>query len=394
MGLNFAVVDLGASDTRVSGKDNVIHEVPNNLRKIGLEENLKLEPWIQPLFKDTLLSSLDVTIKRLDEATEYVDKEARYVWGSYATRLGSTEKPNSSNKKHEQPINYANMLMAIGVELLLSPTSFEREVDGTAVLQLFMDLPPIECRGKEEIFAQNIIGTYQLTFNALVPARTVKFKINGVCCIAEALATLYSYFFDINSNPIPEHIKEKDKGILCLDIGASTIDLAAMIGGRFIEKSGDTCPIGGNQIRDALMYYLQSEYNYTPSIQVAEEAVQTGFVEIGSSNVDVTACIIEAKEDFAVDVITHLMGYFKRVRFSLASFSKLIVAGGGSLPSTIKKNDVPVETTPPLSNYLTERLQQSCKTLLVENISGNPRHANVKGLLVQARIWLKRNGGR
>lgn len=390
MSSNIVAVDLGASDTRVSSIDNEIHELPNNLRQIGLAEKLNLEPWIQPIFKDTLISNLDVTIKREEGMTEYIDAERRCVWGDYASRTGSTERPDNASKKHQQPINYYNMLMSIGVELLLSPNSFVRQEDGTIDLQLFMDLPPIECRGKEQIFAENIQGTYTLTFNALRPQKVIRFRIAGVSCFAEALATLYSYFFDVTGRPIAEHLEERAKNLLCLDIGASTTDSAAMMGGRFIEKSGDTYPIGGNQIRDALLYEMQAEYNFTPTYQQAEYAISTGFIEIGSARTNVANVIKRAKEDFSLDMVSHMQGYFKRMRYSIASFSKLIVGGGGSLASKDKVNNIEVETTPPLSEYLTKRLKQSCPTIQVESVSGNPRHANIKGLLVQARMWLSK----
>lgn len=384
-GNEFVCIDLGASGTRVTGRDTIVHEIPNNIREVAPDEDTHLQFWDMGTFEETLMNALDITIIREEGANMYVPAEQRVLVGPLADRYGSTSRPSGLDPKHKQPINYTNAIIATACEIMLSPGM---QFNTTAVndVKLFVALPPIECKGNEKILQENLLGTYRVQFNEL--QREFRFRVADVFCNSESLLSLYTFFFNENTTARAESMQYKGKNVLSIDIGASTEDNAVMSNGRYIDKSGQTISIGGNQIRDFIITSAQSKYGYTPSVEEAEYVVHTGRIKIGNTEEDFSPQLRRAKEEFSIQLLNQLDGYFKQIGMSLASFACVVVGGGGSLHSSVKVGDAEQITTPALSEIIMERLKKTCPSVDVLPVPGNPRHANIKGLLVLAIMWV------
>lgn len=383
----YVCVDLGASSTRVATSDRLVHEIPNNVRVIPLNEDTHMTVWDAATYEESVLNALDVTVMRHEGANQYLEAEQRYLVGTIADRYGSTVRPNGMEPKHKQVINYQNAILAIAFEWLMTPQTYSNPGVATPI-EVFVALPPIECKGSEKIFQDNLKGTYTVQFNSLSTA--VTFQIADVKCKEESLLSLMNFFFNSNGSLRQENIKYRNGNSLSIDIGASTTDLAVMVNGKYLEKSGFTIPIGGNQIRDFVMNEIQMAYSFMPQITEADYVVKTGMLRLGAQEVDFSQQLRRAKEEFAIQLKDRLNSYFKQIGMSLASFMCITVGGGGSLHSCVGQGDAMNITTPALSEIIMAELHKQCPTVDVIPAPGNPRHANINGLLVYGLVWEQR----
>lgn len=387
---NIICVDLGASSTRVATTDLLVHEIPNNVRVVPMGEDIHMQSWDSATYEESVLNMLDVTIRRHEGSNYFLPEEQRLLIGTIADRYGSSSRPTGMEPKHKQTINYQNAVVATAFQLLMSPGMTASATAGQPVpVVVFVALPPIECKGNEKIFQDTLKGTYTVKFNSL--DTQVTFSVTEVKCNAESLLSLMHFFFEPNVTPRSMTAKYMTGNSLSLDIGASTTDLAAMQtssqGVKYIEKSGVTFQIGGNQIRDYVMNEIQMRFGYTPTISEADYVVKTGNVRVGAKEVDFSKELRHAKEEFAIQLIDRLNGYFKMINMSLASFMCIAISGGGSLHSCIGEGDSMKVTTPALSEIIMNEIHRYCNTVDVIAVPGNPRHANINGLLVFAQTW-------
>lgn len=366
-----------------------VREIPNNIREIEVNEELHMlngdRLQTEGTFEEYLLGNLDVTILREEGENQYLSAQQRVLVGTLAERYGTTSRQTGMMPKFRQRINYINSLVATAYELILMPNMCRpEEVIDTTV---FLALPPIECKGNEKIFQENLKGTYTVRFNRI--NREVKFRISDVKCNAECLLSLMYFFFDTNGSLREETQKYRSGNVLGIDIGASTTDLSVMVGGKYLEKSGSTIQIGGNQIRDYVMNEIQLQFGYMPSTEEADYVIRTGYLKSGAKEIDFSNVLFQAKREFSVQLIDRLNGYFKQIGMSPASFMCFVVGGGGSLPSYIGTGATQQATTPAMSEIITDEMKRQCPNVDIMQVPGNPRHANIGGLSVYATIWEK-----
>ena len=84
---SFICVDLGASNTRYSVDDGIMHWMPNNVAIIKQDENTRMEVWDSNNLDERINQHLDVTIEKTSGESSYFPLRA--LVGKIADRYTS-----------------------------------------------------------------------------------------------------------------------------------------------------------------------------------------------------------------------------------------------------------------------------------------------------------------
>jgi len=369
--MKFCAVDLGASSTRFTSNSGKVSVIPNNMVFLEKDAFVDIKPH-----EDTLVNSLEVVIEKDGDSEFY---PVKVLIGAMAERYSSeNDRPSVMMNKHKQRINYVSGIVATAFTKIMD--NVEEDID------LYVALPPIEVRHAKEIVSSNFLGKYKVTLPKYKGGTVLEFTIKSVNCHEESLMSLTSFFFNTNGTP-----NEKSKpyyvgNVLSLDIGASTTDLAIVKNARYNDKSGQTYKTGGNIARDYLIDEIRMLEGYDLPIEDAERTMAEGRLQMGNTYKDVSDIVDRAKRKFAKSVVLHMQGYFRQIDIPIQTIRAIIVSGGGSLSSQFIQNGEVVETTKPMSYYITEYLQEICSGVDVVPYGEDSRLANIKGLYIRASL--------
>lgn len=371
-------IDLGASSTRVTGENGIIHELPNYLIFKDRTEIVDLDIVRHEDDKlNDLLSNMDILI---DKASGAACKAfpARALVGELATRCSAVvNRPSVMMNKSRQNINLFNIVVAAAQQCYMYG------YDGSGIT-LYLAFPPLEVTKdvKDEI-NQALVGSYSVKIERL--NYDVTLNISEVKVFPEAYMALAAFFFDFPSCTLKKEIQEKyGQGyVMGLDIGASTTDIYVTENGKPQEKSGQTIKTGCNVIEMAIANSIRAKYGYDPTHEGLTTAIREGRLPMGNGYVDVSDMLRRAKQEFARTIVAELQNYFRLVHIPLQYIRAIIVCGGGSLASGYyDEAGNYVQTCGCVSEFITAELNQ-----IVENIDvvamPDPRTANTRGLFVR-----------
>lgn len=380
MNNSFICLDLGASNTRYCEDNGIIHWLPNNISVIDQNTETNLDAWGDDNVEERIRSNLDITIEKVSGTSDYFP--VRVLVGKMAERYRAVaERPNSMMHKHKQRVNYISAIAATAVSRLNVVMSGGK-VESDA-LYMYVALPPVEIDIAKGYMSEQLVGEYKVTFNKL-DSLTVNFRVLGVKCMEESYSALTTFFFE-NGKLRPNAVKYARGYVLSLDVGASTTDIVAVKDMKFLERTGKTLKIGGNSVTDTVIEEVQKRDGYELNHEDAELAVAEGRVRHGMAFSDISEIVINAKKAFASSIIASLQTYFINIKIPIQSFSAIVVSGGGSMKGEYTdESGQLVETSKPISDYITEQIQSICNTVAVEYIDDAPRLANVKGLFTKA----------
>ena len=370
--MSFVAVDLGASSTRYVSDPGKISVIPNNMVLLDINTNVDLDPY-----DDKVENALEVTIVKEGDS-EYFPVKA--LIGQMAERYSSNnERPSVLRNKHVQRINYISGIVAAALSRL------EHGIDED--VSLYVALPPIEARTAKAIVSENFTGRYTVKLPKYRGGAEISVNVVDVSCFEESFMAVLSYFFDITGVPRASAKKYMTGNILSLDIGASTTDLAIVKNGTYLDKSGQTYKTGGNIARDFLIDEIRGKYGFDLPSNDAEVTMSEGRIQLGNTYADVSDIVAAAKSNFANSVVNQMQGYFRQVDIPIQTIRAIIVSGGGSMQSQyIDDNGEEVETSKPMSYYITQALQAVCPGVDVEPYGESPRLANISGLFVRAKV--------
>ena len=370
-------IDLGASSTRVTGENGIIHELPNYLIFKDRTDVVDLDTARDAEDKlNDFLGNLDVVVEKTTGAPCKAFP-ARALVGELATRCSATvNRPSVMMNKSRQNINLFNILVAAMQQC------YTYGYDGSPIT-LYIAFPPLEVTKdvKDEI-NQSLVGTYAAKIDKLDLNLTL--NIGEVKVFPEAYMALAAFFFNFPSCTLRKEIEEKyGKGhIMGLDIGASTTDIAVALNRKLLEKSGQTIKTGCNVIEMDIANSIRSKYGYDPTHEDLTTAICEGRLPMGNGYVDVSDMLRRAKQEFARTIVAELQNYFRLVNIPLQSIRAIMVCGGGSLPSGYFENEQFVQTCACVGDFITKELNN-----VVENIDvitmEDPRTANTRGLFVR-----------
>ena len=372
--MEFVALDLGASSTRYISNNGKVGILPNNMQFIQLNTRVDLEPY-----NDEIEGALDITIE-CDKESEFFP--VRVLVGSMAARYSPTNvRPSVMTNKYVQKINYVSAVLA-------SAVCKEKNVLGEELIG-YVGLPPVEVNIARDIIRNNLVGHYKVTFNKL--DKQVEFDIVDVGCFEESFMAILSYFFDVNGK-LREQAKKYGYGnVLSLDIGASTTDLVVVSDMKYLERSGQTYKTGGNVAREFLRDDLRALYGYDVPDEIADIAMAEGRIQMGNSYEDISSLVESAKQRFAAQVVEQMHSYFRKVNIPIQTIRAIIVSGGGSMRSEyVAEDGSVVETSQPMSYYITQELNKVCPGVEVEPHVLDARLANIYGLFIRANIDIRK----
>lgn len=180
--------------------------------------------------------------------------------------------------------------------------------------------------------------------------------------------------------------EEKELGVVLVDIGGGTTDIAVWKDGSLIHS--EIIPIGGNHFTNDLAVALKIPHNEAERIKInhgsvlAEQLNQSAHITVqGLSGtkprevqVSVVAEVLGARAEELFDVIRSIVEEKKLVEETAGGF---VLTGGGAL----------IKGMPELGEYI---LMRSCKIGYpipfggMTNIMQNPKYSTVLGLLMEA----------
>jgi len=371
--MNFVAVDLGASGTRYVSDSGKISILPNNMVFLNKDTYVDIEP-----FGTEISGALEVFIEKEGDSEFF---PVHVLVGSMAERYSSTnDRPSVLLNKVAQRINYVSAILAVA----LSKIAYKLDDS----IKLYLALPPLEVKTFKDLVKQNFSGKYTVKFPKMSNLEAgVSFEITDVLPFEESFMAMLSYFFDVSGVPKESASKYRTGNILSLDIGASTTDLAIIKNGVYQDKSGQTYKTGGNIARDYLIDAIRARYGFDLPIEDAEVTMAEGRLQLGNTYEIITDIVEEAKRNFAHSIVAQMQGYFRQVNIPLQTIRAIVVSGGGSMSSQyISDSGDIVETSKPMSHYITEALTKVVNGVVVEPYGEEPRLANIKGLFIRAKV--------
>jgi len=387
MNETFVCVDLGASSTRVRGETLEVGILPNNVYDVSMDYVNRLDGWNSNAEDEAVFKqSIDISITKTAGEDNLDHFPMRALVGSVGERANAmaNERPTALRNKHVQKINYANAITAI-VYQLVRDNGLDRIGETEYDVNLYIALPPVELAMGEAIMKSQLTGTYSISLCML--HKEITLNIKEVKCFAESFMAITSFFFNTDGRPKDEARKYANGNLLSLDIGASSTDLAAVKNRKFLESTGATFKIGGNNVRDIVKKEIASIYGYEPDDVTAEQALAEGRLQFGSTYKDISHIVVEAKMNVSKFFMSNISNYFKNNNMPLQSFVGIVVSGGGSMQSEfIDDENEEVVTSKPMGEYLAEMIHETCDTVDVMCIADNPRMANINGLYVRAMV--------
>ena len=392
---NFVCTDIGASCTRYANSAGKFGVIPNNVNFVEKFENGKAIADLTPVQcnvdSTSIMDNLELIIEHPDELIDTsdipVDKlftkpnfPLHVMIGSMAySNAGINVTPKINEYKTGQLVNYVSLISAIALSRL-SDNIGEN-------LTLYLALPPVEARYRQQVLSRMYAGDYTVKFVRLGQNCEVNFHIDNVECFPESSAAIMSFLINLDGTPNSNYQKYGNKRIMSVDIGASTTDIVIMESGAILEKTGKTYKVGGNVVAEKVKDQLMALF---PDVRESDafDAVAEGRVHVGGSDYRVVGNLVDgAKRDVARQIAGEMDRYFSDIGMSMRDIDAIIVSGGGSMSSRYigPNNEIKV-TSAPMSDFLTEVLTEKYPAIEVVNHGDNPRMANTCGLYVRARV--------
>lgn len=373
--MNFVASDLGASSTRYITDQGKIQLLPNNLVMLPYGTVTKLEKNVEDIE-----GNLEVTIEKEGNESSYFP--VTFLAGKMAERYSSNfVTPDINKHKHKQPINYISAVLSAAVAKI----KFGLDNELISVIAV----PPVEINNAKQVFKQELVGKYKVTFPKYMDGVAVEFTIADVMVYEESVLAMASFFFNMNGTPKEDHRDFMRGRVLSLDIGASTSDAAIIEDGRFLERSGRTIKTGGNVARSTFINLITEQEGYNLPESDAEKAIAEGRIVEGNGYKDVSDLVNQSKKELAHQLITPLTKYFGEVGIPIQQIRAIVVSGGGSMPGQYTNDDGEVViTSEPLSKHVTEALRDICPGVLTVPYGEDARFANVKGLFIRSKMLM------
>ena len=373
--MRFVAVDMGASGTRFASDDQTLRQLPNNMVFLEEDEKVSLKKN-----SESFLENLEVVMSK-DVANDYFP--CRALIGELATRYSASNiRPSGLKNKSDQKVNYISCITAAAAAMLAN------EVE-EASIEMFIALPPAEARVASDKIKDLLVGDYEVRFPRVDRVR--RLKITDVTTFEESFLAMLSFFFDSSCRP-KEAANEFGTGyILSLDIGASTTDIVVAENMKYLERSGQTYKTGGNIAIDILTDIIRGEYGYDMPFETGVKVMSEGRMALGNKYEDVSRQVRKAKKEYAREIVTNIQNYFRKINIPIQSIRAIMVSGGGSMQSQyINGEGQVVVTVPPMSDFITEQLKDICDSVEVRGYEGNPRFANISGLLTRVNLEFKK----
>lgn len=392
--MDFVCVDIGASCTRYINSAGKIGVVPNNMTLVERYENgvpvAVMDPVQCTVDSRDVMDNLEMIIEHPDEFIDNSELpiEKLFTKSNFPLHVlvgnmahinpGNPLTPKINDNKTGQIVNYISLLTSIALSRF-------RDKIGEHVT-LYMALPPIEAKFRQNQLSKLYSGNYTVKFVRYGDEATVNFTIDSVECFPESSAAVMSFLIGADGTPNENYQRYGNKRLMSVDIGASTTDIVIMENGAIVEKTGKTYKVGGNlvieKVKDQLMTFFSDVRMSDAMTAVTEGRVRMG----GSQYKEIGSIVDAAKREVAHKIAEDMDRYFSDIDMSMRDIDAIVVSGGGSMESSYVDNGEIRVTSSPMSKFLTEVLLEKYPAVDVVSHSDNPRMANAYGLFVRARL--------
>lgn len=379
--MDYVAIDLGASNTRYISIDRKVNFVDNSM--LFIEEGMKMRALDR--IDDTIENNLELIITREGAESKYFANHTHVYVGELTARSNKNiERVNQNDHKVRQRASYVSVVLAITLSKLKNTNIGER-------INLFQLLPPSEVASatSKETFIETIKGKYKVELPRIGENGTVvEFEISDVYCCEEGRMAIIQFLLD--DNHPDNRTKYGNRRIMSIDVGQSTTDVCIFENGKFIERSGNTLPVGCYNCIVSIVKALES-MGKRVTYNDASRCLIDGRRPNGATRKPIPEIVNDAKTFLANDIISRLDGYFTDIGISLDSIEYVVVSGGGSMPSSYidEQTGKPVIVAESITTHIANAIQTRCDGIEVVHIEDDPRTANIRGL----GLWAVVNNG-
>lgn len=271
-------LDLGRSGIRMLGKEDKIYRVfGSDFIEIDMETETRFDGDV---YDDFIIL----------EAPKESIKNKRYVKGDSMNFYHAvTKRADNTQYKTNQDNNYINFAYAIATNILKKGFS-------TATTEIRCGL----CIPSSEYFSESgrkmkelLTGTYRLKF-PMLNDKVVIFKVEGdkLGIMPEGVVALVPLMKTKSKAKVASNV------VVVVDVGYGSTDITVAVKGKPSGNSSRSFNIGGITI-EANVARLLEEKGYGASRGNVISAIKYGWIKQGLVYVDISDCVVKAKEMFA-----------------------------------------------------------------------------------------------
>ena len=303
-----------------------------------------------------------------------------YANGALADRefSGQLIRPSSMQKKSEQLVTEIslNLVFITALKQLASGSGLTvSEIEPSFKVSVL--LPPME-HDTDIDSMKELINKVKMVKSYLPSEFSSSIKIDEVNVLPEGVAAFFGVYYTESNGELVEvfeNLAYSEGNVIILDIGAGTTDIVMIRDTELVLDSKETFNIGGNTVEALLRKSIRLKYNFAPSDMTT--VVETGYLMDGSTSHDVSDLVTAAKDNYSKMLMAQIRSYLERMMISMREVKGILVAGGGSLPSTRDGKVV----SPAMSEVLIEYFKELSPNISLMNTEGkNPRLLNIQGL--------------
>lgn len=377
-------VDAGSSETRThtwSGnpRSGVVQALDSSYSVVN-EDISQLNSQSTSLYDNLEIKLSDIT----DNKEFKVFDSLTIVKGGLLEDLRLPIAKTSSNTgKGYQDTTYINTIANIAIRAYMMAVNGSM-MSKCMVAELSLALPQedvISSKRQDEIKSR-MNGLYSVEFPRLNYKIEIAIDYDKIFLFDEAQAAL-GYWKVYNKVDTSQY-----SGVLIIDAGGRSVDLSLMLKGRVISKGSHTCKFGGQKFIDIIIdKYVNETGNDMPTREMVLDSLDTGLLQNGNSDIDITRFIDSAKEEIVKSIMSDI-GMLLDVNDVRMSQLNLVVCAGRLMGES--KNAE--HSVPSMSTYIEREVMRVSPNTMVGQIDYD--HALVLGLSLARFAFDRKNASK
>lgn len=294
---------------------------------------------------DTLYDNLEIVLT--DETVGKTDKifeTIRIVKGGLFEDLRLPVARTTSNVgKGLQETTFVNAIANIGIRAYI--LAHKNKIAAECVeprITLALPQEDITSAKRQEEAKKKLAGRYIFSLPRCNYTVKIVIKENEILLIDEAQAAMGYWRFSTKAD------MAKYQGVMMIDAGGRSVDLSIMLKGRVLAKGSATCKFGGQKFIDLVINaYVNGSGNDMPTRDMVLDALDTGLLQDGNANIDITEYIETAKKEIAANIGNDISGLLDVNELRMNQLNLVLCAG-----RLMRDSKNATSSVPPLTNYI------------------------------------------
>lgn len=377
-------IDAGSSETRThkwSGnpKSGSVHVASSGYSIVNQDISQVVSQ--SPMLYD----NLEIKMQDITDNKEFkVFEDLTIVKGGLVEDLRLPVAKTSSNTgKGYQDTTFINTIANIAIRAYMMAVNGSM-LSKSVVVEPTLALPQediISSKRQDEIKTK-LAGLYHVEFPRLKYALEIAIDYDKILLFDEAQAALGYWKID---NKIDT---SKYTGVLIIDAGGRSVDLSLMLKGRVISKGSYTCKFGGQKFVDIIIdKYINETGRDMPTRDMVLDALDTGLLQSGNSEIDITRFIDSAKEEIVKSIMSDIDMLLDTNDIRMAQLNLVVCTGRLMGVSKNNENEVPSMAT-----YIEREVMKVSPDTMVGRIAYE--HALVVGLSLARFAFDRKNAAK